>query len=164
MADLPREDFFNDIANTETLLQVPDGDRTKISHLYQRYRTLRDNPHRQEALEWWNDGDKAYSGYIPPLAEDDPRTNLNVDPSFAIVETINQETMERNARPYYEPFEKSDKSVVHLINEVARSSFEIGNFDREYALMKKERDIRGTSILLEIYREERRWVKELSSG
>lgn len=132
-----------------------------LNRVYTRFYDFRDNPSRKEAEQDWVNGDRAYRATVDPLPDDDDRTNLNLDPSFGIIETINQETIERNARPYFVPFEDSDKAVVSLINDVGRSSFEIGNFDREYQVMKKERDIRGTAILMDFYRYETRWVKEL---
>lgn len=158
----PREDFFYDTSPDSEERYAPDEEkRKKISNLYARFGDMRDNPHRTEAESEWADAYDAYRAKVTELPEDDERTNLNLNPSFAIVETINQETVERNARPFYMPFEKSDESLTDLINDVARSSLEVGMFDREYNIAKRERDILGTAVMMEYYRYESRWVSEL---
>ncbi len=160
-ADKPREDFYGDTESKESHYVPNEEQKEVIRRVYDRFMSMRDSDARLDIEEEWIAADDAYYATVEELADDDDRTNLNINPSFAIVETINQETIERNARPYYKPQETSDKVLTHMINDVARSTFEVGNFDVEYQMMKKERDIRGTSILMEFYREERRIVKDL---
>lgn len=154
-----RDRFFVDI-KPDLDHYLPGEEKSRvIRDTYDRFTKMRDA--RVEIEQEWKDADDAYYAAVPELDEDDDRTNLNVDPSFAIVETLNQETIERNARPFYKPLcEDESKALYNLMNDVAKSSYEQGNFDREWALTKKERDIRGTGVLMEIFRDERRIVKD----
>jgi hypothetical protein len=129
--------------------------------VYDRYKAMKDAETRGEAETEWDMGDKSYEAYVEAQDDDDYRTNINKPIAFSIIETELQETIDRRPRPLVKPREYSDNAKVQFINDALDYSFDIGNFDYQYYLAKKESLIRGTGFLFEYYREDSRVVSDM---
>ena len=141
---------------------VPTDDEDIIlQRVYHRYDRMRNADSRVEYEEDIDLADKEYNAYIAPLDEDDYRSNINKPISFAIIETIMQETIERKPRPKTKPRSYSDETSALFTNDVLNFSMDVGNFDFQYVLAKKEALKRGTGFLFEYYRYDKRNVGEL---
>lgn len=138
-----------------------DDEEDVRKRVYDRYKTMKNSTDRQDAETDWDNGDKAYEAYTAEQDADDFRTNINKPIDFAIIETELQETIERKPRPIVKPREYSDQIKVQFINDVLDYSFDVGSFDYEYYMAKKEALIRGTGFLFEYYREDSRMVSEM---
>ena len=141
---------------------LPTEEEVEIQQrIYTRFREMKDGSERSEIEAEWDAGDKEYEAFVEAQDADDYRTNVNKPISFAIIETELQETIDRKPRPIVKPREYSDQTKVLFINDVLDYSFDVGNFDYEYYMAKKEALIRGTGYLFEYYREDSRMVSEM---
>lgn len=129
--------------------------------VYDRYKNMKNSPERKAAEIDWDYGDKQYQAWVEEQDEDDHRTNVNKPMAFAVIETICQETIDRNSRPKAHPRRHDDTTKTNFINDVLGYSFDISNFDYQFFLTKKESLIRGTAVMMEYYRDERRMVGDL---
>lgn len=132
-----------------------------LNNIITRYKRMKDNTERQDAESDWDEADKEYRIHTDTLDDDDFRTNINKPISFSIIETEEQETIDRRPRPILKPREFSDVAGCDLANEVLKFSYDRGSFDYEYIQARKESRKYGTAVLYEYYREDKRTVGEL---
>lgn len=141
---------------------IPTEEENEVlKNVYDRFKDMKQATARVQFESDIDTGEKQWEGYVEPQDADDYRSNINKPIAFSIVETEMQETIERNSRPKVKPREASDIAKAQFTNDVLNYSFDIGNFNYQFNMAKKETLIRGTGFLLEYYREDKRTVKEL---
>lgn len=131
--------------------------------VYERYRTMRDDPVRKEEEEWWEKADKAYAQWMPDRESDDWRSHLVLPDAFAAIQSNAQESIERRSRPILESVEASDLAREQFCNDVMKYSMDRTGFDYENFKAKLVASIRGTAFVMERYRLEKRTVKDPDS-
>jgi hypothetical protein len=139
-----------------------DAEEKILENVYTRYSAMKNNTARTDAEADWDEADKQYKAEVTALDSDDYRTNLNKPIVFATIETELQETIERNSRPRTRPREYTDFARASFANDVLDYSFDIGKFDYQYYLAKKEAHSRGTGFIFDYYRVDKRKVKRIN--
>lgn len=153
--------------------------------VYIRYYQMRDNDWRNEAEREWEMADKEYqlwttldnefitttqqqgqtfstvstSTAIPDA--DDTRSRLKLPDSFAAIQSHMQETVGRKSRPVLVGTESSDEPIEEFANSVMNFSMNNTGFDYQWYMSGIAAAIRGTSVLYDYYRVDKRWVKDV---
>lgn len=138
-------------------------DRMLRRRVYDRWYELRDDPIRTEQEKQWEQDDKDFQQYVPEKEPDEWRADFRLPDSFAAIETMQQERIERKARPILKRVEDSDKAIEQFGNAVLNHSMNVTGFDYQYFLVKYAAAIRGTSFAEEYYRLDKRVVSVPSS-
>lgn len=131
--------------------------------VYERYYTLRDDPLRQEAEADWEIADKEYGMVVPEISPDDWQSHLHLPDAFAAIQAQAQEDIERKARPHLLATEETDEPIAEFCNSVLTYNMNNTGFDFQYFLGKLSKTIRGTSFLMNYWREDKRVVKDPKS-
>lgn len=153
---------------------------------YYRYYQMRDNDWRSEAEREWEMADKEYQLWVSDEAlssmttqgsagnqfsytyatqniadPDETRSHLKLPDAFAAIQSHMQETIARKSRPTLTGTESSDEPIQEFANSVLNFNMNNTNFDYHWYMSGMAAAIRGTSILRDYYRVDKRWVKDL---
>jgi len=141
---------------------IPDEEDKKIlSRVYTRFSDMKNSDARVEYEKNIDEADKDYNGWMEEKDEDDYRSNINKPIGFSLIETMVQETIERKPRPKVAQRSSTDAGATMMTNDVMGFSFDVGEFDYQHFLAKKESYKRGTGFLFEYYRYDTRVVEEM---
>lgn len=153
---------------------------------YYRYYQMRDNDWRSEAEREWEMADKEYQLWMSSetlssmttqgstgnqfsytyatqnIADpDETRSHLKLPDAFAAIQSHMQETINRKSRPTLTGTNSSEEPVQEFANSVMNYSMNNTNFDYHWYMSGLGAAIRGTAVLRDYYRVERRWVKDI---
>lgn len=145
----------------EYLRELSEEDQQVSKRVYERYRDMRDDPNRKDALARWKRGMKMFLQYIPTRSEDDWRSMIVMPDGHAAVQTYMQETIERKARPLMREVEDSDREKARFANALLSFNMDQTKFDFEAAMTRFYAAITGTGHLVEEYVLETREVRDV---
>jgi len=153
---------------------------------YYRYYQMRDNDWRSEAEREWEMADKEYQLWLSDEAlvsmttqgstgnqfsytyatqniadPDETRSHLKLPDAFAAIQSHMQETIARKSRPTLTGTNSSDEPVQEFCNSVMNFSMNNTNFDYHWYMSGLGAAIRGTAVLREYYRVDKRWVNDV---
>lgn len=153
---------------------------------YIRYYQMRDNDWRSEAEREWEMADKEYQLWISSEAlssmttqgstgnqfsytyatqniadPDETRSHLKLPDAFAAIQSHMQETINRKSRPTLTGTNSSEEPVQEFANSVMNYSMNNTNFDYHWYMSGLGAAIRGTSVVRDYYRLEKRWVNDI---
>jgi hypothetical protein len=134
--------------------------RAARQRIFNRFRTMRDDPIRKEAEEQWERADKMFRQWMPARDPDDWRSNIALPDGFAAVQAHMQETIDRRSRPTLSAVEHSDEAIEAFNNSIFNFSMDRTGFDHQTILAKQCAAIRGTGFVMEIYRLDKRTVQD----
>lgn len=153
---------------------------------YYRYYQMRDNDWRSEAEREWEMADKEYQLWISDEAlssmttqgssgnqfsytyatqqiadPDETRSHIKLPDAFAAIQSHMQETISRKSRPTLTGTESSDEPIQEFANAVMNYNMNNTNFDYHWYMSGLGAAIRGTSVLRDYYRVDKRWVNDV---
>ena len=153
---------------------------------YYRYYQMRDNDWRSEAEREWEMADKEYQlwmsdealstmttqgnsgnqyGYGYPTQNmsdpDETRSHLMLPDAFAAIQSHMQETISRKSRPTLTGTNSSEEPVQEFCNAIMNYNMNNTNFDYHWYMSGLGAAIRGTAVLRDYYKLEKRWVNEI---
>lgn len=134
--------------------------------VWERYRTMRDDPRRKEAEAQWDMGDKMFIQWneaVQNRDEDDWRAHVTLPDGFSAVQTHMQETIERRSRPRLKPTESSDQALEMFGNSILNHNMDITGYDYQDYLAKLTASIRGTAFVMDYWRVDKREIQDLDS-
>jgi len=155
------EEKVEEIQGMDNQYTPDEEDKKILFRVYDRFTKMRNSESRQNYEIDMEAADKDYKGWMPAVDEDDYRSNINKPIGFSLIETMVQETIERKPRPKATQRASTDAAATLFTNDVLDFSFDVGNFDLQHLLAKKEAYKRGTGFLLEYYRYDTRVVENL---
>lgn len=129
--------------------------------VYDRYEDMRNFADRKEAEADWEYADKQFRLYEESVDARDWRAHLNMPDAFAAIQAQNQETIERTSRPVLQRVEDSDRNIEEFSNAILQHNMNKTDFDYQYFLSKQSAASRGTAILWDYYRVDKRIVQDL---
>jgi hypothetical protein len=143
----------------------PKNKKERIARrlVWDRYRTMRDDPLRKEAEEQWDRGDKMFLQWSEGRHDGDWRAHVTLPDGFAAVQTHMQETIERRSRPILKPVEVTDTALELFGNCILNHNMDTTGYDYQDYLAKQTAAIRGTSFMMEYYRIDKREIQDLDS-
>ena len=153
---------------------------------YYRYYQMRDNDWRSEAEREWEMADKEYQLWLSDEAlssetaqattgnqfsftyptqsisdPDETRSHIKLPDSFAAIQSHMQETINRRSRPTLTATNSSEEPIQEFANSVLNYNMNNTNFDYHWYMSGIGAAIRGTSVLRDYYRVDKRWVNDL---
>lgn len=153
---------------------------------YFRYYQMRDNDWRSEAEREWEMADKEYQLWMSDEAlssmttqgttgnqfsytyatqgiadPDETRSHIKLPDAFAAIQSHMQETIARKSRPTLTGTESSDEPIQEFANSVLNYNMNNTGFDYHWYMSGIGAAIRGTSVLRDYYRVDKRWVNDL---
>ena len=153
---------------------------------YYRYYQMRDNDWRSEAEREWEMADKEYQLWMSDEAlssmttqgstgnqfsytyatsqiadPDETRSHLKLPDAFAAIQSHMQETISRKSRPTLTGTNSSEEPVQEFCNSIMNFNMNNTNFDYHWYMSGLGAAIRGTAVLRDYYRLEKRWVNEI---
>lgn len=153
---------------------------------YYRYYQMRDNDWRSEAEREWEMADKEYQLWLSDEAlssmttqgstgnqysytyatqniadPDETRSHLKLPDAFAAIQSHMQETINRKSRPTLTGTNSSEEPVQEFCNAIMNYNMNNTNFDYHWFMSGLACAIRGTSVLRDYYKVERRWVNSI---
>lgn len=163
------EEKITKLQNQEGMLEPQGHDNSKYNpnkrnrlirrQVYDRFYWLRGEPSRAEAEADWELADKEYNMHIPEIDPDDWQSHLQLPDAFAAIQSQQQETVERKARPHLTATEDSDQPVAEFANSVMAYNMNNTGYDYQYFMGKLSASIRGTAFLMDYWRTDKRTVK-----
>ncbi len=130
--------------------------------VWTRYQAMSSNQFRKEAEIEWDHADKNFRQWSPPRQIGDWRADLTLPDAFAGVQAQMQETIDRKSRPRLIRVEDSDMGKEEFANSIINFSMDRTDFDYTYFQAKYSAAIRGTAILMEIYRVDKRDIQDIT--
>ena len=153
---------------------------------YYRYYQMRDNDWRTEAEREWTMADKEYQLWMDEtpftamtvqgssanyfnydftatsIADpDSTRSHLKLPDAFAAIQSHMQETIARKSRPTLTATNSSEEPVQEFANSIMNYNMNNTNFDYHWYMSGLGAAIRGTAVLRDYYKLEKRWVNEI---
>lgn len=153
---------------------------------YYRYYQMRDNDWRSEAEREWEMADKEYQLWLSDEAltsmttqgqtgnqfsytyatqavadPDETRSHIKLPDAFAAIQSHMQETINRKSRPTLTATNSSEEPRQEFCNSIMNYNMNNTNFDYHWYMSGLGAAIRGTSVLRDYYKLERRWVNDL---
>lgn len=153
---------------------------------YFRYYQMRDNDWRSEAEREWEMADKEYQLWMSDSIDgtmtsqgttgnqfsytyatqniadpDETRSHIKLPDAFAAIQSHMQETISRKSRPTLTGTESSDEPIQEFANSVMNYNMNNTNFDYHWYMSGMGAAIRGTAVLRDYYRVDKRWVNDV---
>lgn len=153
---------------------------------YYRYYQMRDNDWRSEAEREWEMADKEYQLWMSDEAlssmttqgstgnqfsytyatqniadPDETRSHLKLPDAFSAIQSHMQETVNRKSRPTLTATNSSEEPRQEFANSILNYNMNNTNFDYHWYMSGLGAAIRGTSVLRDYYRVDRRWVNDI---
>lgn len=126
--------------------------------VWDRFKSMRDDPIRKDEEKQWELGDKMATLWAPERDPEDWRADIVLPDGFSAIQSYLQETLPARYRPELEGVESSDQQLESLNNQVFQYSMDTTEFDEETHKARNCAAQRGTAFTLEEYRYETREV------
>lgn len=133
-----------------------------IEHVYTRYVSMKDNPHRTDAVKEWDESEKAWDQYskIDEKLEE-WQAKYYVPLTTSTVEQILSEMVDQSPRPIILPLSAEDKPRATVMRHVFDFTWETADGDEELENVLKDCLIYGNGFAQEYYWKDRRLIRSL---
>jgi len=130
---------------------------------YERYRKMKDNPQRQDAVKEW---DKAEQSWDQVSKADEGREDWQADYfvplTTSVVESILSEMVDQSPRPIILPWSAEDKPRATVMRHAFDYTWSVADGDDELENVLKDCLIYGNGFAQEYYWKDRRIIRGLS--
>lgn len=142
----------------------PDEQEEKIlRHVYDRFRSMKDNPQRKEAEDEWNNAEKAWDQIRHQDEQlEEWQANYYVPLTTGIVESTLSEMLDQSPRPIILPRSAEDKAKATVMRRAFEYTWDVADGDEELENVLKDCLIYGNGFAQEYYWKDRRIVKQLA--
>ena len=140
----------------------PDEKEEKLLEMvYDRYRSMKDNPTRTAAVKEWDKGEKAWDQAQEDDKEvlEDWQADYYVPMTTSIVESILSEMVDQSPRPIILPRSSEDKAKATVMKHTFEYTWDVADGDEELENVLKDCLIYGNGFAQEYYWKDRRMIK-----
>jgi hypothetical protein len=142
-----------------------DKELELLERVYDRYRSMKDNPMRQEAVKEWDKGEKAWDqAQEEDKNLEDWQADYYVPMTTSIVETILSEMVDQSPRPIILPRASEDKPRATVMKHTFEYTWDVADGDEELENVLKDCLIYGNGFAQEYYWKDRRMIKTVSKS
>jgi len=139
-----------------------DAEEKSIEHVYDRFRSMRDNPLRQEAVKQWDAGEMAWDQYEKQDEKlEEWQAKYYVPLTTSTVEQILSEMVDQSPQPILLPLSNEDKPRATVMKHVFNFTWETADGDDELENTLKDCLIYGNGFVQEYYWKDRRLIRTL---
>ena len=140
-----------------------DKEEELLAHVYDRYRSMKDNPQRHDAEAEWDEGEKAWDQANEEAKNlEEWQADYYVPMTTAIVESILSEMIDQSPRPIILPRSAEDKPRATVMRHAFEYTWDVADGDEELENVLKDALIYGNGFAQEYYWKDRRLIKNLS--
>jgi len=133
-----------------------------IQRVYDRYYEMKDNPQRQDAVNEWDRGLKAWDQFSKESEDlEDWQAKYYVPMTTSIVESILSEMIDQSPRPIILPRSAEDKPKATVMRHAFDYTWDVGDGDENLESILKDSLIFGDGFAQEYYWKDRRLIKKI---
>lgn len=148
-----------------TDIYQPNGEvKEVIRFVYDRKRQMEDSEDRNKAQKKWTEGEKQWEALREIRGVDEWQSNHYVPMTLSIVETALSEIIRQNLRPFILPRGLEDETKAKVMQHIWDYAWEVSNGDMTLYDTTKELLIKGTAVIQEYYRVDKRKIGSVSPG
>jgi len=139
-----------------------EKEEKSLAHVYDRFRAMKDNPMRNDAVKEWDDGEKAWDQYskIDEKLEE-WQAKYYVPLTTSTVEQILSEMVDQSPQPIILPLSAEDKPRATVMKHTFNFTWETADGDEELENTLKDCLIYGNGFVQEYYWKDRRLIRSL---
>ena len=134
-----------------------------LEHVYDRYRSMKDNPQRLNAVNEWDRSQQAWDQYSKQDEElEEWQAKYYVPLTTATVESILAEMLDKSPSPIVLPRSVEDKAKATVMKHAFDYTWEVGDGNEELENVLKDCLIYGNGFAQEYYWKDRRIIRQLT--
>lgn len=145
----------------KTPYKPSDEEKKVIAWVYKRFEEMKTSPERKAAERQWKMGEAAWEAMRKPREEEDWSSNYVVPLVPAVVESILAEFVDQQQRPLILPRGEEDVPKATVMQHTFDYTWDVANGDMELVDVFKTALIKGTGIVQEYYKRDRRLVYDI---
>lgn len=153
--------FQNNNAGINKTLHLSENEQKVRKFVYERYNTMRFDPHRLEAEKEWEYGEKTWDALRKERDEFDWQSTYHIPLTTSVIESILAEFVDQRLRPLILPRGEEDVPKAEIMSHMFDYTWDVGDGDVELYYVLKSALIRGTAFAQEYYLKDRRMVYDI---